>query len=97
MLAFTSGTTGRPKATMHFHRDVLATADTFSRHVLRPAPDDLFVGSPPLAFTFGLGGLVVFPLHAGAATLLLEQAGPDQLLEAVDRHRASVLFTAPTA
>jgi 2-aminobenzoate-CoA ligase len=97
MLAFTSGTTGRPKATMHFHRDVLATADTFSRHVLRPSPDDLFVGSPPLAFTFGLGGLVVFPLHAGAATLLLERAGPDQLLEAVDRHRASVLFTAPTA
>ncbi|HYW25319.1 MAG TPA: AMP-binding protein [Terriglobales bacterium] len=97
MLAFTSGTTGRPKATMHFHRDVLAISDTFSRHVLRPARDDLFVGSPPLAFTFGLGGLVVFPLHAGAATLLLEQAGPDQLLEAVDRHRASVLFTAPTA
>jgi len=97
MLAFTSGTTGRPKATMHFHRDVLAIADTFSRHVLRPAPDDLFVGSPPLAFTFGLGGLVVFPLHAGAATLLLEQAGPAQLLEAIGRHRASVLFTAPTA
>jgi acyl-coenzyme A synthetase/AMP-(fatty) acid ligase len=97
LLAFTSGTTGRPKATMHFHRDVLAIADTFSRHLLRPAPDDLFVGSPPLAFTFGLGGLVVFPLHAGAATLLLEQAGPDQLLEAVGRHGASVLFTAPTA
>ena len=97
MLAFTSGTTGRPKATMHFHRDVLAIADTYSRHVLRPAPDDLFAGSPPLAFTFGLGGLVVFPLHVGAATLLLEQAGPDQLLDAVARHRATVLFTAPTA
>jgi 2-aminobenzoate-CoA ligase len=97
MLAFTSGTTGRPKATMHFHRDVLATADTFSRHVLRPAPDDLFVGSPPPAFTFGLGGLVVFPLHAGAATLLVEQADPDRLLEAIGRHGASVLFTAPTA
>jgi acyl-coenzyme A synthetase/AMP-(fatty) acid ligase len=97
MLAFTSGTTGRPKATMHFHRDVLATADTFSRHILRPVPDDLFVGSPPLAFTFGLGGLVVFPLHAGAATLLLEQAGPDHLLEAIGRHGATVLFTAPTA
>ncbi len=97
MLAFTSGTTGRPKATMHFHRDVLAIADTFSRHLLRPAPDDLFAGSPPLAFTFGLGGLVVFPFHAGAATLLLEQAGPDQLLEAVGRHGVSVLFTAPTA
>ncbi|HXM58438.1 MAG TPA: AMP-binding protein [Candidatus Dormibacteraeota bacterium] len=96
MLAFTSGTTGRPKATMHFHRDVLAIADTFSRHLLRPAPDDLFAGSPPVAFTFGLGGLVVFPLHVGAATLLLEQAGPDQLLEAIGRHRVSVLFTAPT-
>jgi benzoate-CoA ligase family protein len=97
MLAFTSGTTGRPKATMHFHRDVLAIADTFSRHLLRPRPDDLFAGSPPLAFTFGLGGLVVFPLHAGSAVLLLEQAGPDQLLEAVERHRVNVLFTAPTA
>jgi acyl-coenzyme A synthetase/AMP-(fatty) acid ligase len=97
MLAFTSGTTGRPKATMHFHRDVLAIAETFSRHLLRPVPDDLFAGSPPLAFTFGLGGLVVFPLHAGAATLLLEQAGPGQLLEAVERQRVSVLFTAPTA
>jgi benzoate-CoA ligase family protein len=97
MLAFTSGTTGRPKATMHFHRDVLAIAETFSRHVLRPAPDDLFAGSPPVGFTFGLGGLVVFPLHAGSATLLLEQAGPDQLLAAVERHRVSVLFTAPTA
>ncbi len=97
MLAFTSGTTGRPKATMHFHRDLLATPDTFSRHVLRPTPDDLFVGSPPLAFTFGLGGLVTFPLYAGAATLLLEQAAPDQLLEAIGRYGASVLFTAPTA
>src|SRR5262249_61097214 len=76
MFAFTSGTTGRPKATMHFHRDVLSIAETFSRHVLRPTPDDLFTGSPPLAFTFGLGGLLVFPLHAGAATLLLDQAGP---------------------
>ncbi|HSR26239.1 MAG TPA: AMP-binding protein [Candidatus Eisenbacteria bacterium] len=97
MLAFTSGTTGRPKATMHFHRDLLATIHTFSRHLLRPRPDDLFAGSPPLAFTFGLGGLVTSPLHAGAAALLLEQAGPDQLLEAVGRHRVSVLFTAPTA
>jgi len=97
MFAFTSGTTGRPKATMHFHRDVLSIAETFSRHLLRPTPDDLFAGSPPLAFTFGLGGLVVFPLHAGAATLLLEQAGPDRLLEVTGRHRVSILFTAPTA
>jgi acyl-coenzyme A synthetase/AMP-(fatty) acid ligase len=97
LLAFTSGTTGRPKATMHFHRDVLAIADTFSQRVLRPRPDDLFAGSPPLAFTYGLGGLLVFPLHVGAATLLLERAGPDELLEAVARHRVTTLFTAPTA
>ncbi|MFJ3217751.1 AMP-binding protein [Kitasatospora sp. NPDC086801] len=97
LIAFTSGTTGRPKATLHFHRDVLANADTFSRHVLRPTPDDLFAGTPPLAFTFGLGGLAVFPLRAGAASLLLEQATPEQLAEQVHRHRVSVLFTAPTA
>ena len=76
LLAFTSGTTGRPKATMHFHRDVLAIADTFSAHVLRPA-DDVFTGTPPIGFTFGLGGLVVFPLRVGASVLLLEKATPD--------------------
>ncbi|WP_369195339.1 AMP-binding protein [Streptomyces djakartensis] len=97
LIAFTSGTTGRPKGCMHFHRDVLAIADTFSRHVLRPDPDDVFTGSPPLGFTFGLGGLVVFPLRTGASALLLEQAGPKQLLPAIARHRVSVLFTAPTA
>ena len=97
LLAFTSGTTGQPKATMHFHRDVLAIADTFSRHVLRPTRHDVFTGSPPLAFTFGLGGLLVFPLHAGAATLLVERASPVELLEAAARHGVSVLFTAPTA
>jgi 2-aminobenzoate-CoA ligase len=97
LLAFTSGTTGRPKATMHFHRDVLANADTFSRHVLKPTPDDLFTGSPPLGFTFGLGGLVVFPLRVGAATLLLERGTPDVLLPAIAEHRPTVLFTAPTA
>lgn len=75
LIAFTSGTTGRPKGCMHFHRDLLAVADTFSRQVLRPGPDDVFAGSPPLGFTFGLGGLVVFPLRAGASVLLLEQAG----------------------
>ncbi|MFE7591800.1 AMP-binding protein [Kitasatospora sp. NPDC057512] len=97
LIAFTSGTTGRPKATLHFHRDVLAIADTFSRHLLRPTPEDLFTGTPPLGFTFGLGGLLVFPLRAGAAGLLLEQATPEQLAEQVRRHRVSVLFTAPTA
>ncbi|MEU9861645.1 AMP-binding protein [Streptomyces sp. NPDC047971] len=97
LIAFTSGTTGRPKGCMHFHRDVLAVADTFSAHVLRPAPDDVFAGSPPLGFTFGLGGLVLFPLRAGASALLLEQAGPKQLLRAIADHQVSVLFTAPTA
>jgi 2-aminobenzoate-CoA ligase len=97
LLAFTSGTTGRPKATMHFHRDVLAIADTFSAHVLRPEPDDVFTGSPPIGFTFGLGALVVFPLRAGASTLLLEKATPDLLAEAVARHGVTVLSTAPTA
>ncbi|MFF1843929.1 AMP-binding protein [Streptomyces sp. NPDC058217] len=97
LIAFTSGTTGRPKGCMHFHRDLLAVADTFSRHVLRPGPEDVFAGSPPLGFTFGLGGLVVFPLRAGGSALLLEQAGPRQLLPALATHRVSVLFTAPTA
>ena len=97
LIAFTSGTTGKPKATMHFHRDVLAIADTFSRHVLRPTPDDVFAGTPPLAFTFGLGGLLVFPLRAGASTLLVEKSTPDELFAHVARHRVTVLFTAPTA
>ena len=97
ILAFTSGTTGKPKATMHFHRDVLAIADTFSEHVLHPNPGDLFAGSPPLAFTFGLGQSVVFPLRAGAATYLLEQPSPARLLAAVEAHGITVLATAPTA
>lgn len=97
LIAFTSGTTGRPKGCMHFHRDVLAIADTFSARVLRPVPDDIFTGSPPLGFTFGLGGLVVFPLRAGASSLLLERARPEELLAAIEKHRVSVLFTAPTA
>ncbi|MGH3360081.1 MAG: AMP-binding protein, partial [Nocardioidaceae bacterium] len=97
LLAFTSGTTGRPKATMHFHRDVLATADTFSKHVLRPRPGDIFVGTPPLAFTFGLGGQLIFPLRAGASTLLVERATPDQLADHIATHAVTVCFTAPTA
>ncbi|MCK0111586.1 AMP-binding protein [Ornithinimicrobium sp. F0845] len=97
MLAFTSGTTGRPKATMHFHRDILANADTFSRYVLRPEPDDVFIGTPPIAFTFGLGGLVVFPLRVGASTVLVEKATPDQLADLIRDHGATICFTAPTA
>ncbi|MBR9989627.1 MAG: AMP-binding protein, partial [Gemmatimonadetes bacterium] len=97
LIAFTSGTTGKAKGTMHFHRDVLAIADTFSKHVLRPEPDDIFCGSPPFAFTFGLGGLVIFPMRIGAASLLLEQASPPLLLEGIRAHGATVCFTAPTA
>jgi 2-aminobenzoate-CoA ligase len=97
LFAFTSGTTGQPKATMHFHRDVMASCVCFPTHVLRGAADDVFIGSPPLAFTFGLGGLTVFPMHIGAATVLLEKAGPSDLIEAIVAHRASVCFTAPTS
>ncbi|HYW11185.1 MAG TPA: AMP-binding protein [Longimicrobium sp.] len=97
LIAFTSGTTGKPKGAMHFHRDVLACCDTFSRHVLQPSADDRFCGSPPLAFTFGLGGLLLFPLRAGASTLLIEQPTPPNLLKGIQEHRATVLFTAPVA
>jgi len=97
MIAFTSGTTGRPKATMHFHRDVLATADTYSAHVLKPRPDDVFTGTPPLAFTFGLGGAVIFPLRAGASVLLLEKATPAELAAQIAARGVTVCFTAPTA
>jgi 2-aminobenzoate-CoA ligase len=97
LIAFTSGTTGTPKAAMHFHRDVMAICDTYAARVLRPIASDLFCGSPPLAFTFGLGGLLLFPLHAGAATVLLEKAGPAELLAAIETHGVSVLFTAPIA
>jgi 2-aminobenzoate-CoA ligase len=96
MLAPTSGTTGKPKATMHFHRDVLAIDDTFGRHVLAAGPDDVFTGTPPLGFTFGLGALVVFPLRAGASTLLLERASPAELADAIAEHGVTALSTAPT-
>lgn len=96
LLAFTSGTTGRPKATMHFHRDVLAIADTFARSVVQLRPDDIVVGTPPLAFTFGLGGLLVFPMRVGAAMLMVEKATPTELAELIATTRATVCFTAPT-
>jgi 2-aminobenzoate-CoA ligase len=82
---------------MHFHRDVLAIADTFSRHILKPDASDVFIGSPPFAFTFGLGALVIFPMRAGASTVLLEQASPPQLLDGIEKFRATICFTAPTA
>ncbi len=97
LIAFTSGTTGEPKGTMHFHRDMLAICDSYARHVLRAEPTDRFTGSPPLAFTFGLGGLVLFPLRIGASTVLLEKAGPDELLDAIAKYRITIPFTAPTA
>jgi 2-aminobenzoate-CoA ligase len=96
LLAPTSGTTGKPKATMHFHRDVLAIQDTFGGHVLGAGADDVFLGTPPVGFTFGLGGLVVFPFSVGASTLLLERASPDELADAVADHGVTALFTAPT-
>jgi 2-aminobenzoate-CoA ligase len=97
LIAFTSGTTGEPKGTMHFHRDMLATCDTYGAQVLRARPDDIFIGSPPIAFTFGLGAAVLFPLRVGASSILLEQASPEQLLEAIRNMRPTICFTAPTA
>jgi 2-aminobenzoate-CoA ligase len=97
LIAFTSGTTGEPKGTMHFHRDVLAICDCWPRSTLRATADDVFTGSPPLAFTFGLGGLLLFPLRIGATALLLEKAAPDLLLAAIAEHRPTVVFTAPTS
>jgi 2-aminobenzoate-CoA ligase len=97
IFGFTSGTTGVPKATMHFHRDVMAICACWPPHVLRATVDDVFIGSPPLAFTFGLGGLVLFPMSVGASTVLLERAGPPQLLDGIKEFGATVLFTAPTS
>ena len=97
LLGFTSGSTGEPKATMHFHRDLLIIADGYAHEVLNVQPEDVFVGSPPLAFTFGLGGLAVFPLRFGATATLLEQASPPGMIEIIEKYKATVCFTAPTA
>jgi 2-aminobenzoate-CoA ligase len=96
LIAFTSGTTGKPKGCVHFHRDVLAMVDTFSRHVLKPEPAEVFAGTPPYAFTFGLGGLVIFPLAAGATVACCEKPGFEGLCDTIERHRVTTLFTAPT-
>jgi 2-aminobenzoate-CoA ligase len=97
LLGFTSGTTGEPKATMHFHRDLLIIADGYAREVLNVTPDDVFVGSPPLAFTFGLGGLAIFPLRFGATATLLENASPANMIQIIETYKATICFTAPTA
>ncbi len=97
LLAFTSGSTGIPKATMHFHRDLLAIADTFSHHIVKPKSSDIFTGTPPIAFTFGLGALVIFPFRVGATTVLFESIAPPQLLEKITELKITCLFTAPTA
>jgi 2-aminobenzoate-CoA ligase len=97
IIAYTSGTTGDAKATVHFHQDMLAICDCFPPYILKANADDIFCGSPPLAFTFGLGGLLMFPMRIGASTLMLEQASPPQLLEAIRQHRPTVIFTSPTA
>jgi 2-aminobenzoate-CoA ligase len=96
LISFTSGTTGIPKGTMHFHRDVMAICDCFPRSVLKSQPDDTFIGTPPLAFTFGLGGLLLFPLRIGATAVLLEKLTPETLLKAIQDYRATICFTAPT-
>lgn len=97
LIGFTSGSTGDPKATMHFHRDLLVIADGYAKDVLKVTPEDVFVGSPPLAFTFGLGGLAIFPLRFGATATLLENAAPAHMIEIIETYKATVCFTAPTA
>ncbi len=97
LLGFTSGTTGEPKATMHYHRDLLIIADGYAKEVLQVTPEDVFVGSPPLAFTFGLGGLAIFPLRFGACATLLEKASPPNMIDIIETYRATISFTAPTA
>jgi 2-aminobenzoate-CoA ligase len=96
LIGFTSGTTGTPKGTIHFHRDVMAMCEVFPRHCLKPNSSDIFIGTPPLAFTFGLGGLLCFPLWARATTVLIEKLNPELLLQAIEKHQATICFTSPT-
>lgn len=97
LIGFTSGTTGKPKMTSHFHRDILLICEAFPKYSLQPALNDIFTGSPPLGFTFGLGGLVLFPFYFGASTFLIEKPSPDLLLKAISEHKVTICFTAPTA
>lgn len=97
LIGFTSGTTGLPKMTAHYHKDILNICEAFPRYALQPTPDDIFTGSPPIGFTFGLGGLVLFPMYFGASTFLIDKPSPDLLLEAIQNHKVSICFTAPTA
>lgn len=96
LIAFTSGTTGSPKGTVHFQRDVLAMCDLFPRHILQMTPADVVCGTPPIAFTFGLGGLLAFPLRYGASTVLLEKHTPESLLQTIATYRVTQCYTAPT-
>jgi 2-aminobenzoate-CoA ligase len=96
LIAFTSGTTGKPKGTVHFHRDVVAMCDAFPRTILKVQKDDVFCGTPPIAFTFGLGGMLCFPMRYGASTVLVEKHTPETLLETIERFKATVCFSAPT-
>lgn len=97
LIGFTSGTTGLPKMTAHYHKDILNICEAFPQYSLQPTQDDIFIGSPPIGFTFGLGGLVLFPMYFGASTFLIEKPSPDLLLKAIDEHKVSICFTAPTA
>ena len=97
IIGFTSGTTGKPKMTAHYHKDILLICEAFPKYSLQPAPNDVFTGSPPLGFTFGLGGMVLFPFYYGASTFLIEKPSPELLLKAIEEYKVSICFTAPTA
>jgi 2-aminobenzoate-CoA ligase len=97
LIGFTSGTTGLPKMTAHYHKDILNICEAFPNYSLQPTENDIFIGSPPIGFTFGLGGLVLFPMYFGASTFLIEKPSPDVLLQAIQDYKITICFTAPTA